>query len=1129
MIDPSTFATLLEPLNEQQREAVYCDRNCVVTAGAGSGKTTVLSYRFLRLIVEQKAHVDEILTLTFSRMAAAEMNARIHGKLHEFSRDEDIHAELVHFSEATITTIDAFCNRIVAADPTRYGIGPDFTMDEQSNREMAAQCAYDLLVELGGHPGVSFLATVYHPDELVDSLFVELASTRFHPSSTFDATSCARSVRLRIEQVYQSTIAEVMRAYSVIAGIDGEGKQFEYNRESARSLLSQASILQTAGDPSVCLEILESVVTKRCSSKKDFAQRCNEQVEILRDVLPLARKACAALKDQHVLGPIYEVLSLYHARYLATKRERGILTFGDIAHMARDILIHNPTVRRHFQRKFRYIMVDEFQDTNRLQKDLVYLLAQDPLKEVSGIPKATNLLGDKLFFVGDEKQSIYRFRGADVSVFKQLDLEIAQSGGLQLTLHRNYRSEPQLIGFFNTMFERIMGDASMLYEAQFKPLTAREVSHGVSPRITFLWKGKASADEAETDKNPSEDSVDAVQAEAYALASLIEQMTQTDGYLLPDGDSGTRRPSFEDIAILFRTSSNQLHYEKALRIAGIPYTLSAVQSLFLEAPANDIYLFLQLLIYPKDTLAFAGLLRSPFCRLSDDALLSVLDAMDTDKTAFPLVQLDSGEQSRYESCRSLYLQLQELASSGASVAALVSFLWHDGGYRYYLLSDRLYQVYLEHFEFLLELAIRFDTRDQGLPAFLDFLRPRLGQKEKLSEVEPLRDSMEGVRLMTVHKSKGLEFPIVILANMGTASRNATTPAWHVLHQASDTLVVPSHMHRYDKTTNLLYEMDKPTLQAMETAEMKRLFYVALTRAKTHLVLSGCENSQNMGEKATDRNFLALFLHHSHALEQGSALGKSFGIAEIGDAPISVLQASVSPKKVAGTILHMKQAYIDPIPKRTFAPTSFAVTRLTHADEAVVGRADIDQDLVLPALPADAVILEHALSAQFGTWCHALLQRSLQAYMQGNRVVLPSIDDAFACMPAEFLQAGLHSDASRLVAESVVSLAHGFLSSTFFASLVEANPIAMESEVGFSLRMKVGTNDRAVVNGSIDLLVRYADAVCVIDFKTDAFRMPYQHGEQLAMYRQGAARLYGLPVRSALCYLRQIGSEVWITG
>lgn len=1128
MIDPPTFATLLEPLNEQQRAAVYCDRNCVVTAGAGSGKTTVLSYRFLRLIVEQKAHVDEILTLTFSRMAAAEMNARIHGKLHEFSQDEDIHAELVRFSEATITTIDSFCNRIVAADPTRYGIGPDFTMDEQNNREMAAQCARDLLMELDGHPGVAFLASMYHPDELIDSLFVGLASTRFHPSTTFDAVSSTRSVLLSIGEVYRNSVAQVLQAYSEIARIDGEGKQLEDNKQSARILLSQASILEAAEDPAACLRILEAAIAKKCSSKKDFAQTCNDQVEILRESLPVARKACAALQDQHLLKPIYEVLSLFHARYLAIKRERGILTFGDIAHMACDILIHNPVVRRYFQQKFRYIMVDEFQDTNRLQKDLVYLLAQDPRKEVTGVPKASDLLGDKLFFVGDEKQSIYRFRGADVSVFKQLDLEIAQSGGLQLTLHQNYRSEPQLIGFFNTVFERIMGDASTLYEAQFRPLTAREASNGISPRITFLWKSKASADEAEPDGEPSEDSVDAVQAEAYALATLIEQMTQTDEYLIPDGDGGIRRPSYEDIAILFRTSSNQLHYEKALRIAGIPYTLSAVQSLFLEAPANDIYLFLQLLIYPEDTMAFAGVLRSPFCRLSDDALLSVLDTMDSDKTAFPHVDLDSGEQLRYESCRSVYLQLQELARSG-SVAALVSFLWHDGGYRYYLLSDRLYQVYLEHFEFLLELAIRFDTRDQGLPAFLDYLRPRLGQKEKLSEVEPLRDSMDGVRLMTVHKSKGLEFPIVILANMGTASRNATTPAWHICGQEPDTLVVPTHMHRYDKTTNLLFEMDKPTLQAMETAEMKRLFYVALTRAETHLVLSGCENSQNRGEKAVDKNFLALFLHHTHALEHDSDLGDSFKTLEIGDAPVSVLQASVSPKKMSDTILHMKQAYADPIPKRTITPASFAVTQLTHVEELAVERVGIDQDLVLPVLPSDPIVSQYSLSAQFGTWCHALLQHSLNVYGQRNQVVLPSIDDALACLPIDFPQGVLHPDEMRLVAESVVSLARGFLCSTFFTNLVESNPIAVESEVGFSLRMQVGTNEQAVVNGSIDLLIRYADVVNVIDFKTDSLRMPHVHGEQLAIYRLAAARMYGLPVRSTLCYLRQVGSEVWITG
>ena len=141
---------------------------------------------------------------------------------------------------------------------------------------MAAQCAHNLLVELDGHLGVAFLATLYHPDELVDSLFVELASTHFHPSTTFDAASSARMVLSRIGEVYRSSLAQVLQSFSVIAGIDGEGKQLADNKQSARILLAQARVLEAADDLAACLEILEAAATKRCSSKKDFAQNCNE-------------------------------------------------------------------------------------------------------------------------------------------------------------------------------------------------------------------------------------------------------------------------------------------------------------------------------------------------------------------------------------------------------------------------------------------------------------------------------------------------------------------------------------------------------------------------------------------------------------------------------------------------------------------------------------------------------------------------------------------------------------------------------------------------------------------------------------------------------------------------------------
>ena len=212
-------------------------------------------------------------------------------------------------------------------------------------------------------------------------------------------------------------------------------------------------------------------------------------------------------------------------------------------------------------------------------------------------------------------------------------------------------------------------------------------------------------------------------------------------------------------------------------------------------------------------------------------------------TAFPpFVSCDLSEedQNKYIACKELFDQLQDIAKEG-SVAALVSYIWFQGGYRYYLLSDPLYQVYLEHFEYIYELAIQYDTEQRGLTAFLDYLRPRLGQNQKLTDVEPLRDNTNGVQVMTVHKSKGLEFPIVILANMGGQVRGGSSPAWI----ESDGYMIPRHMRGYDDVMNLPYEMGKEQLQAMETAEMKRLFYVALTRAKTHILLTGCQNTQNM--------------------------------------------------------------------------------------------------------------------------------------------------------------------------------------------------------------------------------------------------------------------------------------------
>lgn len=1114
MIDPIRFAQSLESLNPQQHEAVVCDRNCVVTAGAGSGKTTVLAHRFLRLVVEGKAHVDEILTLTFSRLAAAEMFERIHARLHAYRDDPDIKEELKRLGKATITTIDAFCNRIVSSDPLRYGIGPDFTMDEEASRSMAAECARQVCLEMADHPGLVFLASLHGPEELIDSLFVGLAVSRFHPSTCFDAPKSAMIVISWIEELLRTEVDRIIEAYRIISRCEGTGKLLQDLKEEAAEVLALGTLSDVCAESHQVLTRLERVKAKRVRGKQDFVELCNAQVEIVSRSLPLARGACAALLDQAVIADVYQVLARLHAAYLAMKRERGVLTFGDIAHMARDILLRNTQVRRHYQQRFRYIMIDEFQDTNRLQKDLVYLLAESPFSSAEGVPDASQLQEDKLFFVGDEKQSIYRFRGADVRVFKQLDKEITAAGGKRIVLETNYRSEPQLIDLYNTLFSRVMGDASLSHEATFQPLSPRAPKPGVTARMCLLYKSKS--EKVAPAEDEEEQEAEAVQEEAYAIANLIDRMTGTDAYLVPDKDGAVRRPRYEDIAILFRTSGNQMHYEKALRIAGIPYRLGAVQSLFLEAPANDLYLFLQLVVHPDDTLAFAGVLRSPFCRLSDDVLPLALERMEQPFPPLDDLDIDAEDRQKYHNCADLYRNLCERASS-STVAALVSYLWHEGGYRYHLLSDPLFQVYLEHLAYLLELAIGFDNRNLGLNDYLDFLRPRLGQRENLSDVEPLRTEVPGVRIMTIHKSKGLEFPIVILASMGSASKAMVTPAWHDVAYADDAIPVPRHMRPYEAMGNILFERDKQLLLGMESAEMKRLFYVALTRAQTHLVLSGCVNAQNMGEKSVDRNFLALFEYHTGILGDPHALGPSFTVEKIESAPVSILRASVPRHLVDARVRKMAPLYERPLSQRVALPVSIAVTSLCRSDFSGL-ESQVER---LSATEADPIIEREGLERAFGTWCHAIVERML---MHGSQQECSDVATLVA--PKEIEDAPLSVEEQAVLSRSAESLANKFLCSEVLQEIRFRSPLALESEVRFSMRLE-GENAH-VVNGAIDLLIRYAHEVRILDFKTDLLRVPALHEKQLSIYREAARRLYGLPVSSAVCYLRDVGHLEWVT-
>lgn len=639
------FKQSLEKLNERQKEAINVDVNAVVTAGAGTGKTTVLSYRFLRLVLEKKANADQILTLTFSRLAAKEMFERIESQLLKF----DVKDQLSRLGEATITTIDSFCHRVVTSDLKRFGLASDFTMDEQSCRDLAKEATNRLLKEFENDKGLAFLAQIYKPDELKESVLESIAYANFLLSTQFDAKTIVAKLNLALDEIYKNQIEVILStSHSLVALEAPSEKIINEMKDFSATFIANETLLVEKRDAETILALFEQANIRKSNSSKDYVQRMNELVIQLKDSIDLAILIIKTEQEKESFTAVYRVLERLHQIYLTLKRERAILSFGDVAAMAHSILLSNLEVRAYFKNKFRYILIDEFQDTNQLQKELIYLLSEK--KELSSltVPTAKELEKDKLFFVGDEKQSIYRFRGADVSVFKKLNDEIVASSGKQLSLVTNYRSEPLLVDFFNTLFEPIMGESTAVYEAKFEKIESFEPSEGVVPKIKLLYKPL----EEEQQEDSDDQLALAVEAESHAIVSLIKEMVETDNYLISENGK-LRRPHLEDIALLFRTTSSQMYFEKALRKEALPYSLSSIQSLFLEAPANDLFLFLQLLIYKEDRLAYVAILRSPFCRISDEHLFALLEDDNLPFSNDGSLFKEEDEKLKYLNCKAL--------------------------------------------------------------------------------------------------------------------------------------------------------------------------------------------------------------------------------------------------------------------------------------------------------------------------------------------------------------------------------------------------------------------------------------------------------------------------------------------
>jgi ATP-dependent exoDNAse (exonuclease V) beta subunit len=808
-------------LNAEQRAAVEAKGLVFVSAGAGTGKTRVLVERFARAVCDEGVDVDSILVITYTERAAGELRARIRAALVERGRPDLARA----LDGAWISTIHGFCHRLLRSHPFAAGVDPRFrVLDESQGRVLRSESFAAALEAFcdGDDPERLRLLAVYGADHLRKMLIGVYETLRAAGRDLVLELGDRPGLETRVEE-----LREAARCLADAAGAGGD----------VRETAAQALVLtetETAADRLLDLSGLR-LRGERAATYEE-ARRAVEQAAL--DEL--------AARDRDLLQ---ELLTGFADAYQEAKDRESALDFEDLQLRARDLLRDDEAIRGREQLRFRSIMVDEFQDTNRLQCELVDLIAggvEAPLAgaamEDAGASPARPInsnrhapapdgvktgsgLTPELFFVGDEFQSIYGFRHADVQVFR----ERRAAAGRVLPLTWNYRSRPEVLAVVNHLFGSDFGDG-------FQPLAASgEFPDPVfGPPVELLVTDKSSY--------AADDRPHWRRAEAKAIARRVRELI----------DAGTATAG--EIVLLFAAGTDAEWYEQELRAVGVRTHRGLGRGYFGQQQVADLLAYLRLLHNRYDDEALVGVLASPLVGVSNDALVLLRRAAPK-RPLFVAFErglpetLPERDAQLLRAFRQRYDRLTA-AAPRLSLERLCERIVAEHDYDLAVLAQWDGRRRYANLRKLARLARSYEElRGPDVEGFVRFVRDQEAVGARELEAVAEEEGADAVRLLTIHAAKGLEFKVVVVADAG---RDKAPPASDEILALSDgrfgfRVADPITSERKGA---FAYEAVREARKAEERAERLRLYYVAMTRAVDRLIVSGAIDPTRAADETT---------------------------------------------------------------------------------------------------------------------------------------------------------------------------------------------------------------------------------------------------------------------------------------
>ncbi|MEX2091893.1 MAG: UvrD-helicase domain-containing protein [Pirellulales bacterium] len=1118
--------------SEQEVALRTRDTSIALAAGAGCGKTFVLSERFLshldhdNELVQKAAELRQLIAITFTDAAAREMRRRIRDKCYERSRkaetkaSQDAWLKLLRAIEAArVSTIHAFCASLLREHAVAAGLDPTFGVLEQGAADVLESEVIDdvlrsRLADL--EPTTMELAASSGLSKLKDQLR-ELLKYRhdehFHKWRTATADElvaawqeCHEQVALPAALADLAASPDVRVITELLLSVTPPPKKEKFVEAKAQ-LLDMLPRLARSDLDEVELKTLRSHVgVQTICSAKDWPTK--EAFEAYRDACKRFRDALdkhtpqpfspAAAREAAELG--LKLLDLAHdvaGEYERAKTRAGKLDFDDLLARAHQLLTDpkHTSLRERLSADLRLLLVDEFQDTDRLQVELVRALCGD-------------VADGKLFFVGDMNQSIYRFRGAQPDVFLDLRGEVPVAGQLPLT--KNFRSQPAVLNFVNALFVHALGK-------EYKPLRPNRSQTTAEPAIEFLWT-------ITPDKKAVGGKQDARSQEARRIARRLRELIESEAPIIADALAhGGKRPlRLGDVAILFRALSDVALYESAFRDYGLDYYLVGGHAFYAQQEIFDVLNLLRAVASPADEISLAGVLRSPFFSLADETLFWLVESAGSLNDglfggSLPK-ELSTEERLKAAAAAETLADLRARKDS-LPITTLLQEALARTGYDAALLAEFLGERKLANLNKLIEQA---RTADSGnvldLAGFIAQLAEFVAREPKEALAATLSESADVIRLMTIHHAKGLEFPLVIVPDVDRKP-DYRAPAAALAGGLGPVVKPPTEDDEEPTTTGItLY---RALEKRADAEERKRLFYVATTRAADYLILSSSLAGYDVDELEGDWTKL---LAERFDLESGNfhdSLPADYPPPQVrvtnsepatdfkplasqhGPDLVTIVEAARDLAVGGGGIVPPDVGPIDPDPT---ARRQFSVSRLSGK----LIRPDSHEFELTPLVEPDAID-----PRTFGTFVHAALQR---IDLSHKRPIGPLCEQLAA-------ERVVHH--AKQYAELATEMLERFVVTKRWSAIAAAKTVHRELEFLLAWPPGEANRDGRYLQGFLDCLYQDASGGWhLVDYKTNDVtvaevpRVAQQYEMQMLLYALALERTLGQPpVELALHFLR----------